>query len=337
MKKIFRSKIILSSVLAFSMIFSASAAEIGSLIPIGHTVGIQMESDGIMIVRLSEVTTASGTVSPARDAGLAAGDIILSVNGNAVASNDELQKQIALSTDEAVQMEVLQSDGQKTVTVIPCLDENGVKRVGILARDSMAGIGTITYVDPNTGEYGALGHGICETETGVLIPVREGELIYSIVSSVKEGASGDPGALQGEFYMNETVGNVEQNTQSGIFGEITDSSFYEGMQVYPVASEDEIRIGPAQILSNVSGDSTESFSIEVTQLFPADDEYGRTMMIAVTDEALIAQTGGIVQGMSGSPIIQDGKLIGAVTHVLVNDPKSGYGISVEKMLNTMEN
>lgn len=337
MKKILGSKFLLSSVLAFSMFFSAGAAELGSLIPIGHTVGIQMESDGIMIVRLSEVTTANGSVSPARDAGLAAGDIILSVNGQEVTSNDDLQKQIALSAGGAVQMEVLQSSGQKTVTVTPCVDENGVSRVGILARDSMAGIGTITYVDPNTGEYGALGHGICETETGVLIPVREGELVYSIVSSVKEGTSGDPGALQGEFYMNETVGTVDRNTDSGIFGEITDSSFYEGMQVYPVASEDEIEVGPAEILSNVSGDSTESYAIEVTQLFPADDEYGRTMMITITDEALIKQTGGIVQGMSGSPIIQDGKLIGAVTHVLVNDPQSGYGISVEKMLETMEN
>ena len=319
------------------MLVSAQAAEISSLIPIGHTVGIKMSAEGVLVVQLSDVQTGDGAVCPARDAGIAEGDMIVSVNGASISSNDDLQKQIALSGGQPVELEVVRDGASQTITATPCADEDGVYRIGVLARDSMAGIGTLTYVDPETGAYGSLGHGICDSETGVLMPLKEGSLIYSIVGSVQRGEVGEPGALQGEFTTDGTLGTVEENTESGIFGTMTDSSLYASLESVPVASEDEIQVGDAEILTNVEGDVVEKYSVQVIKVYPADDKYGRGMMLRVTDPELLEKTGGIVQGMSGSPVLQNGKIIGAVTHVLVNDPTCGYAINIERMLEEMTN
>lgn len=319
------------------MLIPAQAAEISSLIPIGHTVGIQMSAEGVLVVHLRAVQTPDGEAWPARDAGVSEGDTIVRVNGTEVGSNDDLQKQIAFSGGQPVELELIRDGTHQTVTAAPCKDEDGIYRIGILARDSMAGIGTLTYVDPETGEYGSLGHGICDSETGVLMPLREGSLIYSVVGSVQRGEVGEPGALQGEFTADSTLGTVEENTASGIFGTMTDASLYSSLEAVPVADADEIQTGDAEILTNVEGDAVEKYSVQVVKVYPEDDEYGRGMMIRVTDQALLDKTGGIVQGMSGSPVLQNGKLIGAVTHVLVNDPTCGYAISIERMLEEMTN
>ncbi len=330
-------KIAISLLLTLAMLVSAQAAEISSLIPIGHTVGIKMSAEGVLVVQLSDVQTGDGTACPARDAGIAEGDMIVSVNGASISSNDDLQKQIALSGGQPVELEVVRDGASQTITATPCADEDGVYRIGVLARDSMAGIGTLTYVDPETGAYGSLGHGICDSETGVLMPLKEGSLIYSIVGSVQRGEVGEPGALQGEFTTDGTLGTVEENTESGIFGTMTDSSLYASLESVPVASEDEIQVGDAEILTNVEGDVVEKYSVQVIKVYPADDKYGRGMMLRVTDPELLEKTGGIVQGMSGSPVLQNGKIIGAVTHVLVNDPTCGYAINIERMLEEMTN
>lgn len=330
-------KIAISLLLTFAMLVSAQAAEISSLIPIGHTVGIQMSAKGVLVVQLDDVQTADGAVCPAQDAGVAEGDMIVRVNGTQVSSNDDLQEQIALSDGQPVELELVRDGVSQTVTVAPCADEDGVYRIGVLARDSMAGIGTLTYVDPETGEYGSLGHGICDSETGVLLPLKEGSLLYSVVGSVQRGEAGEPGALQGEFVTDSALGTVEENTKSGIFGTMTDSSLYASLESVPVASDDEIQTGDAEILSNVEGDTVERYSAQVVKVYPADDEYGRGMMLRVTDQELLDKTGGIVQGMSGSPVLQNGKIIGAVTHVLVNDPTCGYAISIGRMLEEMTN
>ena len=330
-------KIAISLLLTFAMLVSAQAAEITSLTPIGHTVGIQMSANGVLVVHLSPVQTSEGEVWPAREAGVREGDTIVRVGGAEISSNDDLQKQIALSGGQPVELELLRDDQTRTVTLTPCADEDGVYRIGILARDSIAGIGTLTYVDPETGAYGSLGHGICDSETGVLMPLREGSLIYSVVGSVQRGEAGEPGSLQGEFQTDSTLGTVEENTESGIFGTLTDKSFLQSLQAVPVAEADEISVGEAEILTNVEGDTIEKYSVQVVKVYPQDDEYGRGMMIRVTDQELLDKTGGIVQGMSGSPLLQNGKIIGAVTHVLVGDPTCGYAISIERMLEEMTN
>lgn len=328
-------RIAISLVLVLTMLFTAQAAEISSLIPIGHTVGIQMSAEGVLVVRLNEVQTEDGPACPARDAGLEEGDMIVRVNGAEIDSNDALQKQIALSAGQPVTLEVTRDGSSKTITATPRADDSGVYRIGVLARDSMAGIGTLTYVDPETGAYGSLGHGICESETGVLMPLRDGNLLYSVVGSVQKGKVGEPGALQGEFVTDEQLGSVTENTESGIFGTLTDDSLYSSLTSIPVAASDEVQVGDAEILSNVDGDTVQRYSVQVVKVYPADDEYGRGMMLRVTDQALLDKTGGIVQGMSGSPVLQNGKLIGAVTHVLVNDPTCGYAINIEKMIDEM--
>ena len=280
------------------MLVSAQAAEITSVIPIGHTVGIQMDADGVLVVRLDEVQTAQGAASPARDAGLAEGDMIVKVNGAPVSSNDEMQKQVALSAGQPIELELLRGGQRVTVTVSPAEDTDGVYRIGVLARDSMAGIGTLTYVDPETGAYGSLGHGICDGETGVLMPLREGSVLYSVVGSVQRGKVGEPGALQGEFRSETPVGTVGENTESGIFGTLTDRSLYDSLESVPVAEADEVATGAAEILANVEGDSVQRYSVQVVKIYPEDDAYGRGMMLRVDDPALIEKTGGIVQGMS---------------------------------------
>ena len=337
MRKSNAKKIAVSWLLAFVMLVSAGAAEISSLIPIGHTVGIQMSAEGVLVVHLSPVETPDGEAWPAKDAGICEGDTIIRAGGTEVGSNDDLQKQIALSGGHPVEIGLVRDDKEMTVTAQPCADEDGVYRIGILARDSIAGIGTLTYIDPETGAYGSLGHGICDSETGVLMPLKEGSLIYSVVGSVQRGEAGEPGALQGEFTADTALGTVEENTGSGIFGTVTDSSLYDALEPVPVADADEIHTGGAEILANVEGDTVERYAVEVVKVYPADDEYGRGMMIRVADDNLIGKTGGIVQGMSGSPVLQDGKLIGAVTHVLVDDPTCGYAISIERMLEEMTN
>ena len=322
--------------LLFAVTFSAQAAKIAELVPVGHTVGIKMQAEGVLIVQLTEVQGTDGPHSPAREAGVQEGDLLLKANGTALHANDELQKQVALSAGHPVELTLERDGSQKTVSVTPCKDKTGAWRIGVLARDSMAGIGTLTCVDPSTRAFGSLGHGICDSETGVLLPLQEGSIIRSTVSGVQRGKAGEPGALQGDFSSEKVLGTVADNTECGIFGTMTDDSLYRELQTVPAVTADEIRLGEAEILSNVAGDTVQRYSVQIVKVYPADDEFGRGMMLRVTDPALIEKTGGIVQGMSGSPILQNGRLIGAVTHVLVDQPLEGYGISIEKMLSAQE-
>ena len=334
MQKNHAKRTALALFLLFAVTVSAQAAKIAEVIPIGHTVGIKMQAEGVLIVQLTEVQGADGTHSPAKEAGVQEGDVLCRAGETALHSNDDLQKQVALSAGQPIKLTLERGDAEKSVTVTPCRDKTGAYRIGVLARDSLAGIGTLTYVDPQTGAFGSLGHGICDSETGVLLPLQEGTIIHSTVSSVQRGKAGEPGSLQGEFSTEKPLGTVAQNTESGIFGTITDDSLYGELQCVPVASADEIKIGDAEILSNVDGDSVQRYylsrlssSIRRTTNTGAAWDPPRDRFASLPEK-----TGGIVQGMSGSPILQNGKLIGAVTHVLVDNPMEGYGISMEKML-----
>lgn len=322
---------------AWSLAGGAAAAELTEVIPIGRTAGIKMESEGLMVESVDPVATAVGEVTPAKQAGLQAGDILLAVDGAAVDTGAALQKKVSLSAGKTMRLTVRRDGKELTLTGAAVQDKAGVYRLGLTVRDSVAGIGTITYVDPDTGQYGSLGHGICDGETGVLVPLKDGSLMESSVSGVVKGVAGTPGSLQGDFNLQQDMGSVEENTLTGIFGVLTDDSYYSGKQVVPVAQADDIQTGPATILSNVSGEEVREYSCEIEKVYGEGGEYDRSMTIRVTDPALIRQTGGIVQGMSGSPILQGGKLVGAVTHVLVSDPTRGYAVQIEKMLEEMEN
>lgn len=313
-----------------------AAAALTEVIPIGRTAGIRMQTDGLMVESVEPVMTAVGEVSPAKQAGLQQGDILLTVSGDKIDSGQALQKKVALSAGQTMQLGVKRDGKSMTLTCAAVQDRTGVYRLGVTVRDSVAGIGTITYVDPETGQYGSLGHGICDGETGVLVPLKDGSLMESSVSGIVKGVSGTPGSLQGDFNLQQDMGSIEDNTLTGIFGVLTDNSYYAGKACVPVAQAGEIKTGEAVILSNVDGETVREYRCEITKIYGEGGEYDRCMTIRITDPELLRLTGGIVQGMSGSPVLQNGKIVGAVTHVLINDPSRGYAVQIGKMITEMQ-
>lgn len=310
---------ILASLLAL-WLTTAAAAMPQTLVAVGRTVGIRLETDGILVAELERG-------GPAQQAGLRPGDVIETVNGREVEDCEAFQTMLQ-SCDGAALALTIQRDGREAaVTVEPEQTAQGC-RLGLSVRDSMAGIGTVTYYDPSTGAYGALGHGVNDLQSLVLLPVESGEILPSSVVEIRKGVRGTPGLLKGAFDTSTTLGTVERNTDHGIFGLC--SGQLGGMPL-PVAEADEIVTGKAVILSNVQNTNVAEYEVEITRVDPTDRS-GRNLVLTITDERLLQTTGGIVQGMSGSPIVQDGKLIGAVTHVLVDDPTRGYGIFIENML-----
>ena len=306
-----------------------------TVVPMGRAVGIKLFSDGVLVVGLTPVETGSGAHCPGRDCGLKEGDVITRVNGAEVDTIEEVQR--LLSEREGGPMTIQAMRGRKELELRaePVKNEKGVYQLGVWLRDSMAGIGTMTFYDPATGQFGALGHGINDVDTSILMPLESGAVMGATVSDVKKGVSGDPGELHGNFDLSRDLGTLYANTGKGIFGRITDTSFGAGLEPMPVAGADQVKTGKASILSNIGGDRVEEFEVQITRVDP-DGDGTRGLMVEVTDPRLLERTGGIVQGMSGSPILQDGKLIGAVTHVLVNDPTRGYGIFIENMLEAAE-
>ena len=302
-----------------------------TLIPLGKAVGIKLFSDGVLIVETSELERNGQTVSPAEDCGLREGDLILRINGEKIQSTEHVQEILRENGEVPVALEVKRGSQLLSVDVAPVLCEDGVYRLGAWIRDSMAGIGTLTYYDPATNTYGALGHGITDVDTASLMPLSSGSIMETTVKAVKKGQQGNPGELKGDFSVQRDVGALQANTDAGVFGIMTDDSFVPEGKAYPVADSSEVHTGAATILATVSGDETREYAVEIVRLC-GKDQPTRNMVIHVTDPQLLEVTGGIVQGMSGSPIIQDGKLVGAVTHVLVNDPTRGYGIFIENML-----
>ena len=302
-----------------------------ALVPIGHTVGIKLFSDGVLVVGLAEVETEAGAAAPAKAAGLRVGDFIVEINGEDVESTEQFQSIVAASAGGA--MELTARRNGKTVAVeaaaVECTD--GVWRMGAWIRDSLAGIGTMTFYDPDNGVFATLGHGINDTDTGLLMPLEVGSIMPSTVKAVKRGESGAPGELRGDFDLTRDVGSLYANTACGVFGRAETCPVATDRAAVPVAKPQEVHTGPATILANVSGDTVEEYDIQIVKLCSGSGET-QNFVLEVTDPELLAATGGIVQGMSGSPILQGGKLVGAVTHVMVDDSTCGYGIYLTNML-----
>ena len=301
----------------------------GALIPVGEAVGIQIEMEGVLVAGVTPVETAEGPVSPAERAGLKAGDLITAVDGKAVDTAAELIQAVD-GSDGSVEMTIRRNGGNRCVTVTPAEEKTGGRRLGLWLRDGVAGIGTVTYIDPATGAFGALGHGVNDTDTGVLLPVEDGDVCRAQIVNVKRGAAGAPGELAGSFDAADVIGCINSNTSCGIFG-VMSGNLGQLRPALPVAGPEDVQKGPATILSCVSGQRVEEYDVEIARTGMTSGA-GRDLTVRVTDPDLLARTGGIVQGMSGSPIIQNGKLVGAVTHVLVDDPTRGYGIFIDRML-----
>ena len=310
------------------------------VVPCGNTIGVKLYTDGVLIVGRSFIEGIDGKDhEPWKNAGVKEGDIILSVNNKKIKNTDDLIKMVQDSFGEAILLEIKRGEEKFNTKIVPVIEKNyNDYKLGLWVRDSTAGIGTLTFYDPATNYFGALGHGITDIDTGNLLSVSEGEILKSNIVSIKKGIKGEPGELKGVFLQNnKNIGSIIANNDYGIFGKV--NSIEENLEkdAIPIGFRTEVKEGKAYILSNIDGEKVEKFDIEIQKIIRQNERSTKGMIIKITDNNLIEKTGGIVQGMSGSPIIQNGEIVGAVTHVFVNDPKRGYAIFIDWMVETIIN
>lgn len=301
----------------------------------GTPFGIKMVTDGVMVVGTGAVTDCnSRAVSPAQTAGIQEGDIILSINGEKISSKKQLTKLVESSAGQPLSLVVRRGEQLTSLHLSPVRSSlDNSYHLGLWVRDSSAGIGTMTFYDPNNGCFAGLGHAICDVDTGQLMPLSQGEIVEASIIGVHAGKSGSPGQLQGAFVANRSIGSLYTNSYNGVYGRLMNQPV--DAQTIPMAQCQEVRQGPVKILTTVSGQKPQLFDACIEKLSLSQDEPTKNMVLRITDPDLLELSGGIVQGMSGSPIIQNGMLVGAVTHVFVNDPTRGYGIFAENMDNTL--
>lgn len=312
---------VFSLMLAAAFITPAFAEE---LIVGGQAVGIQISTEGVLVAGLNEVETEAGSISPAEDAGVKQGDLILQIDGRDVHDAATVTEAVDAAPEGPLPL-LLKRDGKAlNLKITPAESREGKKMLGLWLRDGMSGIGTLTFFEPDSGIYGALGHSVNDAGSGTELPIREGSITQAQIVSVKPGTAGAPGELNGAADLSRVLGSVELNTDVGIFGRLYSNLDGQLMETGIISA------GPASLISTVSGSERRMYSVEINRIYR---EAGSThAMLTVTDSELLAKTGGIVQGMSGSPIIQNGKLVGAVTHVFVNEPNKGYAVSIQDML-----
>lgn len=310
-------------------------AETKVLVPVGQTVGVTLDMEGVTIMDTTDVEDYDGNrYTPAKDSGLRAGDVILTVNGVSITSAKQMEEIVNTQGEDVLEIVAKRHDERQICKVKAKLSKaDGHYRLGVWLKDAASGIGTITYFDPETGEIGALGHGISDTMREDVLPIQGGEFWKATVVSIQKGDKGHPGELMGVFSEGkEKLGEIQTNTHVGLKGTISNAaSLNTIMDAVAIANREEVQEGSAKILSNIEENKIEEYEVEI-QKINTDIQNTKGMVIKVTDEKLLEKTGGIVQGMSGSPVIQNGKLVGAVTHVFVNDPTRGYGIFIENML-----
>ncbi len=298
----------------------------------GETFGIKVFSDGVMVVGISDIETTSGVTSPAKLAGVETKDIITHIDGVSVMRNEEILKILEHSNGAPIVLSIKRGTDSMEIEFTPALASDGKYKAGLWVRDSTAGLGTFTYFDPSSNKFAGLGHAICDVDTGDIIPVYEGSVVGASIFDVIKGEKGTPGQLSGVFEESYKIGTLNINSESGVFGDYYESYVPRG-ELIEVGHHSEVVEGPAYIVSSPEN-NPKYYEILITKVQKGDITNTKNMSIEVVDEELLSLTGGVVQGMSGSPIVQNGKLIGAVTHVLVNDPTRGYGIYIENMLNT---
>lgn len=304
--------------------------------PGGSSIGVSLYTKGALLVGISEVYDKGGTShNPALDAGLRPGDIIEKVNGISVKNAQHLSDLVNVAKAKGLELEVLRGNYIFNTNIMPVEDyHDGRYRLGMWVRDSTAGVGTLTFYDPEINNFGALGHAITDVDTGTMLMIKNGEIMHSKIIDIKQGKKGNPGELKAAFSNKQKViGKILKNSRYGIYGKMN-RTFNPGVlgEPIPICYQHDVRLGPAKILSTIDEEGIREFDVEIIKISNQDQASAKGMVIEIVDPLLLERTGGIVQGMSGSPIIQDGKIIGAITHVFVNDPKKGYGIFIEWMM-----
>ncbi|GAA0458156.1 SpoIVB peptidase [Alkalibacillus silvisoli] len=334
--------LLVSFVLPFTLTYHVAAETlqpVEEVIPGGQSIGVKLHTSGVVVVGFSPVSSEDGEVSPAEETGVEIGDIILQINQHKIEDMQAFTKLIQKyeSDDTPIELLIKREEHIFPLTIKPASDEQeDVYKLGMFIRDATAGIGTMTFYDPQSKRYGALGHVITDQQTKKPLDIYNGKIVPSRITSINKGESGAPGEKRARFSMDDQgLGTIQKNTDYGIFGKLEEDSIFLDNHVdpLPVAQPHEVKEGEATILTVVEDDTVKEFEIEIVSSVPSQNPETKGMVIQITDEELLNASGGIVQGMSGSPIIQNGKLIGAVTHVFLNDPTSGYGVHIEWMLN----
>ena len=307
------------------------------LYPGGQSIGVTLHTQGALVVGTAEV---EGTdINPAKEAGVQPGDVVRSANNVDIENAEHLSNIINDSQKNSIELGILRDGNLEYYEINPVVDQNdGKKRLGLWVRDSTAGVGTLSYYDPTNNNFGALGHAITDIDTKQKLNIKNGDIVFSKIIDIKQGEKGSPGELKGNFSLDEPIGNITSNTEFGIFGvskeQIINPLYPQGLKI---ATQDEVVTGPATILTTIDSEGIKEYTCEVIRIQSQSAPAQRGMVIQITDQDLINKTGGIVQGMSGSTILQNDKIVGTVTHVFVNDPTKGYGMFIEWMLSEGEN
>ncbi|MDQ5983814.1 MAG: SpoIVB peptidase [Eubacteriales bacterium SKADARSKE-1] len=329
-KKQYNTNLLLMDLIPIKTV-NVEIVEEKKIIPAGIPFGVKIFTQGVLIVGISDIETENGLENPAKLTGLKKGDVILTVNENEIKSNEELIKIVENCGGESLKIEVMRNNMRFDLQIQPvkcCIDN--AYRIGIWVRDSSAGIGTLTFLDPESHVFGGLGHGICDIDTGELLPLSHGDIVKASINGIVKGTKGIPGELKGYFLDSEPIGELSQNTNLGVYGTLTNTQ--NSNEPIVLAMKQQVQKGKAQMVTTIDGMSPQHYDIDIQSINYNEALQTKNMIIKITDENLLSQTGGIIQGMSGSPIIQNGMLVGAVTHVFINDPQKGYAIFAENML-----
>ena len=304
-----------------------------SVIPLGKAIGMKMYTEGVLVVGMSEIEGKK----PYENSGIETGDKIIEINNQEINNTDELIACVNSSKGEAVEIKYISDTEEKVANIEPVKTANNEYKLGLWVRDAAAGVGTLTFYEPSTGNFGALGHGINDVDTYELIDIANGELVTTNIVDIVKGQDGTPGEIRGTIDNGISVGTIAKNTSFGVYGEILNINRLNinRNNAIEVANRNEIKTGKAVIMCELENGITKTYEIEIQKIFLENNENNKSMLIKITDDELIEKTGGIIQGMSGAPIIQNGKFIGAVTHVLVNDSKMGYAVFGDLMIKQM--
>lgn len=302
------------------------------VIPLGNAIGLKLYTEGVLIVGMSEIEGKR----PYELSGIKEGDRIISIDDKKIETTEDLIETVNASKGKEVSIKYVRENSEEVTNITPVQTKQDEYKLGLWVRDAAAGVGTASFYIPSTGMFASLGHGITDIDTGDLITISNGELVSTNIVSIQKGEKGKPGEIKGSIEGSSKIGEVYKNTSFGIFGKVSNKN---GLKItedeMEILNRDEIKKGKAQIICELEDGKKEYYDIEIQRIYTANNKDNKSMLIKITDERLLEKTGGIIQGMSGSPIIQNGKFVGAVTHVLVNDPTTGYGVFADMMIKQM--
>jgi len=305
------------------------------VVPLGNLVGLKLYTSGVLVVGMSEIEGIDNKkYKPYENTGIEEGDMIIKVGENIVTCTADLLENVNESKGENISIEYIREGQTIQTSITPIKTSDNKYKLGLWVRDAAAGVGTVSFYEPSTQTFAALGHGIQDVDTGQLLDIATGDFVTTRIVSITKGETGNPGKIQGSIQNSTTIGEVYKNTEFGVYGKLTNTSALSIniSEALEVATRDEIKEGPAKIICTLENNKKKEYEVEIEKLYKYNNDNNKSMLIKVIDKELIEKTGGIIQGMSGSPIIQNNKVIGALTHVLVNDPQTGYGVFADLMI-----